>query len=97
MNIIQIHYYLKTPGGDYASLEEYIKGLGAWAHIPESLWLVHTSKSIVDIRDEMAKRMRASDRVLVLDVTVDSWASSNVSSKITSWMHEQLGTVPVTP
>ncbi len=94
MNTIQIHYYLKTPGGDYASLEEYIKGLGAWAHIHESLWLVHTSKSFSDVRDEMARRMRASDRVLVLDVTGNSWASSNVSNEITAWMHEHMGTVP---
>lgn len=95
MKVVQIHYYLTTPGGDYASLGEYIESLGSWAHIHESLWLVRTNKSVAEVRDELASRMRSTDRVVVFSVTADSWASFNIGGDVAEWIHEHLGTSPV--
>ncbi len=93
MRTIQIHYLLKSPGGDYASLEEYIKSLGSWAHVRESVWFVRTSRSVSEVRDALKGHLRTNDRVLVLDVTSDSWASSNIPDDVTEWMHKHMGTV----
>ena len=41
---ISIHYCLKSPGGDYAAVTEYIKGFDGYAHVHESLWFACTNK-----------------------------------------------------
>jgi hypothetical protein len=91
---LQIHYCLKSPGGDYAAVGDYIKGFGTWAHVHESLWFVRTSKSVGTVRDELKQIVRVGDRVVVLDVTSDSWAT-NFNDEITDWMHMHMGTTPV--
>jgi hypothetical protein len=88
---IQIHYCLKSPGGDYTAIGEYIKRLGAWAHVHESLWFAHTSKSVSQVRDELMQVVRPGDRVIVLDVTGDWWAT-NFNDEIVAWMHQHMGT-----
>lgn len=90
---IQIHYCLKSPGGNYEAIGQYIKSLGAWAHVHESLWFARSSKSVSTIRSELKQLVRPGDRVIVLDVTGDSWAT-NFDDDITSWMHQHMETVP---
>jgi hypothetical protein len=90
---VQIHYCLKSPGGDYAAVTEYIKGFDTWAHVHESLWFARTGKTVGRVRDELNQIVRAGDRVVVLDVTGDSWGT-NFDDEITAWMHKYMGTVP---
>ncbi len=87
---ISIHYCLKSPGGNYAAVKDYIKGFGTWAHVHESLWFARTSKSVSTVRDELNQIVRVGDRVVVLDVTGDSWGT-NFSDEITDWMHNHMG------
>jgi hypothetical protein len=87
---IQIHYCLKSPNGNYEAISNYIKGFGTWAHVHESLWFARTSKSVGTVRNELNQIVRVGDRVVVLDVTGDSWAT-NFSDEITEWMHNQMG------
>jgi hypothetical protein len=94
MRTLQIHYKLKTPGGNYRVLEDYLKGFGAWAHVHESLWLVRANKSVGTVRSELKARMRPGDRVVVFDVTADSWAT-NFDDEVTEWMQKHMGTVPL--
>lgn len=91
MRTISIHYCLKSPGGDYAAVTDYIKEFDGYAHVHESLWFARTSKTVVTVRDELRQRLRTGDRVLVLDVTGDSWAT-NFADKITDWMHNHMET-----
>jgi hypothetical protein len=88
---ISIHYCLKSPGGNYESVKDYIKGLGAWAHVHESLWFARTNKSVGTVRNELGQLVRSSDRVIVLDVTGDSWAT-NFTDEITDWMQSHMET-----
>jgi hypothetical protein len=90
---IAIHYYLKSPGGNYATVDAYIETLGTWAHIHESLWFVRTTKTVSEIRDELAARLRTQDRILAVEVTGDSWASSNLNDDVNEWMHTNMETV----
>ena len=94
MRALQIHYCLKSPGGDYTAVGDYIKGCGAWAHVHESLWFVSTTKSVSTVRDELNEIVRSDDRVIVLDVTGNTWGT-NFSDKVTEWMHEAMGTTPI--
>jgi hypothetical protein len=88
---ISIHYCLKSPGGNYTAVTEYIKGFGTWAHVHESLWFARTNKSVSTVRDELNQIVRTGDRVIVLDVTGDWWAT-NFTDAITDWMHTHMDT-----
>ncbi len=88
---ISIHYCLKSPGGGYAAVTNYIKGLDGWAHVHESLWFARTSKSVSTVRDELNQIVRIGDRVIVMDVTGDWWGT-NFTDGVTDWMHKHMGT-----
>ncbi len=88
---IQIHYCLKSPGGNYAAVTNYIKSFPGYAHVHESLWFVNTNKTASDVRDELNRIVRVGDRVIVLDVTGDWWAT-NFTDGTTGWMQNNMGT-----
>jgi hypothetical protein len=94
MKTVSIHYCLKSPGGNYEAIADYIKGLGTWAHVHESLWFARTEKSVSTVRDDLNRIVRVRDRVIVLDVTGDTWGT-NFTDEITQWMHKHMGTTPV--
>ena len=88
---ISIHYCLKSPGGNYAAVAEYIKGFDGYAHVHESLWFACTNKNVSTVRDELNQIVRTGDRVIVQDMTGDSWAT-NFADDITEWMLNHMGT-----
>ena len=88
MNTIQVNYDLKQPGRNYADVEEYIKAHGAWAHPLESLWLIRTEKGVAQVRDEIKQHVHPQDRVLIVNVTGDAWAT-NWSGKATEWIRRK--------
>ncbi|HTA33489.1 MAG TPA: hypothetical protein VK721_08705 [Solirubrobacteraceae bacterium] len=88
---IAIHYCLKSPGGDYDAVTDYIRGFDGYSHVHESLWFARTSQSVSTVRDELNQIVRVGDKVLVLDVTGDFWAT-NFTGRTTEWMHKEMGT-----
>jgi len=82
---IQINYDLKSPGGNYEAVEEYIKAFDRWDHLLKSCWVVKTSKTPGQVRDELMKIVRSGDLVAVFDVTNSAWAT-NFSDKRTDWL-----------
>jgi len=92
MNTFLISYDLGVPEtiSDYRILTEYIKSYRSWAKPLQSVWLIKTSKSVAQVRDEIKLRIDSNDKVLVLNVTGTSWATYNVSQKVTDWMKDNL-------
>lgn len=64
-----IVYDLCKPGRDYDALYDAIKGLGSWARVTESTWLVSTDLSSSQIRDTLAQEMDENDRLFVGKLT----------------------------
>ena len=54
-----ITYDLCSPGRNYDDLYEKIKSYGTWAHICESTWIISTTDSCSDIRDNLKSVMTA--------------------------------------
>lgn len=83
-----IAYDLNTPGQNYEDLIAAIKGLGAWWHHLDSTWLVRTSKTTTEVRDELKKHIDSGDELLVVDVTGDAraWAGFNESGR--KWLKD---------
>jgi hypothetical protein len=68
MTIHLIGYQLpRSADRDDTGLVEAIKAIGSeWWHGFESTWLVSTSKTTVQIRDELAPHLRPNDPLIVV-------------------------------
>lgn len=81
-------YDLNETGQDYSKLIERIKEFGAWWHHLDSIWLIKTERSAVEVRNALGALMDANDELLVIDVTGRSRAWSGFSSRGGSWIKE---------
>lgn len=50
------------------------------------MWIVYTTKEVVEIRDAIKSRVRNEDSIIVVDITDKDWATSNISKAVTDWM-----------
>lgn len=70
---------------------EYIKLIGAiksaqiWAKPLESLWLIKTTLSSMQIAQEIKKVVGNNDKFIVIEVGSD-WTSFNIDDKVVSWL-----------
>lgn len=89
MKTYLISYDLIKPESspDYVRLINTIKTATNWAKPLESVWLVKTTLSSAQIRDELRKVTDANDKILVIEVT-NNWASFNLPKTVTDWMKQ---------
>lgn len=90
MNTIQINYDLQAPGRNYQPVYDYIKSSGVYAKPLESLWLMRTTKSAGQVRNDLKQLVDSNDKVLTFNVTGDAWASNFRDSHI-DWMDNNMG------
>ncbi len=90
--ILLISYDLSAPDTSehYERLIGRIKNLGMWAKPLESFWLVQTDNTVQTVRDDLMASVQSNDRLLVLDITGDGWASLNLSADVVNWMKNHL-------
>ncbi len=74
MSALLITYDLNKPGQDYSDLYEKIKGLGTWWHYLDSTWIVVASLSPTQAFDRLKLALDASDSMLILNITGDTYA-----------------------
>lgn len=89
MAVHAISYDLHDPGQDYSDLHDAIESIGDSCHVLESTWLVESSKSPSEIRDELKSHIDSNDRLLVVKKceTGSTWATT-FSSDCTDWLHD---------
>lgn len=93
MRTYLISYDLGVPedSSDYGKVIKYIKSFTYWERPLQSLWFVISdNKSESDIRDDLQNLTDSNDKILVMDVTGDAWATARISNKITDWMKENI-------
>lgn len=83
-----IFYDLRGADRDYADLIAAIKKYRFWGHLTESSWAVLSSKSAIEIRDELRKMMADEDRLMVVQsgrnaawhkcLASDGWILDNI-------------------
>lgn len=74
---------------EYIRLFNTIKSATFWAKPLRSVWLVKTTLSSAQIRDEIMKVIDANDKVLVIEVT-NNWAAYGLPKAVTDWMKQGL-------
>ena len=89
MSAKTITYDPQAPGRDYTTLFDAIKAFGAWCHIAESVWIVVTEASVVEIRDALLKVVDGNDLLVVLELS-GTWACANVLDTQAAWLKKNL-------
>jgi hypothetical protein len=74
---------------DYEELYEAIRDLGTWWTCLESVWIVDTSDSVSDIRDELKSHIGSDDEIAVFKLS-GAWASKGLSEDCSDWLYEHL-------
>ena len=88
MNAYLVSYDLRKPGRDYEELYKYLKGMPYWGHPLESVWIVESSSSAKEIRDELRARVDDGDGVLVVQsARIAAWRNVNCSDQ---WLKDHV-------
>ena len=85
-----VGYDLIKPGKDYSKLIEHLKSFDGWWHSLDSTWLVRTTKTASALRDELKSYVDANDRVLVMDVSGDNWATVGMTKTANDWLQNHV-------
>lgn len=63
---------------------ELISG-GNWARPTASQWLISSTKTSAQVRDYLLGCIDADDKLFVVEIKPDTWASWNISKNVESW------------
>lgn len=83
-----IAYDLNRPVQEYDDLIEAIKSLGPWWHHLDSTWLVKSTLSVTEIRNQLGRIIDSDDELLVVDVTDDARAWRGFTERGATWLKE---------
>jgi CRISPR/Cas system-associated endoribonuclease Cas2 len=75
MSVFLITYDLKSPGQNYQSVYDYLKKYNYCKGL-ESVWLIDTTKTATQIRDDLMKITDTNDEIFVVKIT-RTWGSYN--------------------
>jgi hypothetical protein len=90
VNTLLVGYDLNRPGQDYEALLSQLREFGTWWHHLDSVWLVRTELTAVQLRNELKPLTDVGDEILVIDVTGKSWAGTGFSDRAFDWMQKNL-------
>jgi bifunctional pyridoxal-dependent enzyme with beta-cystathionase and maltose regulon repressor activities len=92
MKTYLISYDLGIPetSSDYEKIITYIKSLGNWAKPLKSQWFVVSGKNCSEIRTALRELTDTNDKILVMEVTGDDWATARMSDELTTWMKNNI-------
>lgn len=69
MNSILITYDLRKPGRDYQKLYDAIRALGDSTHPLESVWIVKTNQSALDVVKHLRSYTDSNDALFAIKVS----------------------------
>ncbi len=83
--VYSISYDLKQPNRNYDDLYKGIKSFGQWWHQTESVWIIVSEKSAVDIRDYLQQFIDSNDSLFVIALN-KNWAAVGFSQEEYTWL-----------
>lgn len=88
MKTYLISYDLKIPGRNYQGLYDVLKSFSKWGNINDSVWIIKSSKSSVEIRDYLLKYMDYNDSLFVIKTEKEAaWRNVRANSE---WLKNNL-------
>jgi hypothetical protein len=90
MSTFLIGYDLDAPGQDYTDLIARLKDFGIYWHNLDSTWIVVSDSTAADIRGDLKKYIDKNDKLLVIKITGDNWASYGFGDEANKWLHDHV-------
>lgn len=87
MSVYVVTYDLMSPGQDYSDLHEKLRSF-AYSKNFDSFWLIDTSLSAAQIRDELKSLTDSNDKLFIIEVK-KHWASSNIPQGMVDWLKSE--------
>lgn len=86
--IYLVAYDLREPNtpADYARIINAIKTYGTWMHVEQSTWLIETTQSNTQIRDNLLPYVRSNDALLVARLSNAAW-SGGLTQDRKDWLN----------
>ncbi len=86
MNTYSISYDLDKPNRNYDGVIDKIKELAnGYCPVTQSHWLINSSLSATQIRDEIGTEMDSGDKLMVNEVG-NLWATKGMSNEVNDWL-----------
>lgn len=89
MSAYIVSYDLHQQGQNYTCLIEKLKGYGTHWHMQQSVWIVVTNQTAVQIRDNLSPCLDSNDKLFVGKLSGEA-AWKGYSSSITQWLKKHL-------
>jgi len=87
MTTYVVAYDLINPGQKYECLRHKLEAYGTYWHIQQSVWLIKTSATAVQIRDNLNSCIDANDKLIVAGLTGEAaWAGHDAHNS--RWLRE---------
>jgi len=90
MNTILVSYDLSAPGRDYPKLQEHLESYGDCVHLLESVWLVKTNSTALQVCQAAEKCIDQNDKIFVIDVTNKFAAWNNLDDRVSEWLKSRM-------
>lgn len=91
MSNILVGYDLNQPLQNYEGLIKQLKeGYQNWWHNLDSTWIVRTSKSPSEVRDDLTPYLDTNDEIFVVDITGKAAAWAGFNDKGSGWLKDNL-------
>lgn len=89
MTAYLVAYDLHTRGQNYDCLYEKLKAYGTWCHIQDSVWVVVTTLTASQIRDQLAICLDGNDKLFVARLSGEAaWIGH--TSEVSDWLKKNL-------
>jgi hypothetical protein len=85
---IQISYDLRRPGDEYPELLAYLQRHRATKPLART-WFIKTTRTALQVRDDVLALADEEDEILVMDVTGVAWATT-FEDFTTDWMQSEM-------
>ena len=83
--VLIVTYDLMDPGQNYQTLLRKIKAYSSWARLGGSSYLIYTSSTPVDVRDNLAQALDKNDKLFV-GVAPRPSAWHGLSEEVSNWI-----------
>jgi len=88
--ICLIAYDLREPRSpaDYAKVIEAIKGFGPWMRVEQSVWIIESNQTHIQVRDYLSNFVRVQDALFVGHLGAAAW-NSGLDEERKNWLMER--------
>ncbi len=81
---------LNADESSYHELISYLKTASSWARPSNNAWLIKTDSSSVQIRDGLSNLIGVYDKVIVISISGNDWATLRADEAIVNWLKNNL-------